>query len=121
MEILLDKSIKLSNFVKELNQVKSKKMIKHIVFFKFKNENKQAFMLEIKADLEALVSKIDELEAMEVGINFLEDESMPDFALTSSFTSMENLKVYANHPDHVLVVNKIKEMATERSAVDYIV
>ncbi|MEN8138123.1 MAG: Dabb family protein [Bacteroidota bacterium] len=94
-------------------------MIKHIVLFKFKDTKKENFMKEIKQDLENLVNTIEELKEMEVGLNFLEDNSMPDLVLTSTFENREGLEVYRTHPEHVKVVEKIKPMATDRSVVDY--
>ncbi|MCK5824918.1 MAG: Dabb family protein [Ichthyobacteriaceae bacterium] len=94
-------------------------MIKHIVAFKFKNDNKETFMQEVKRDLENLVEIIEELKSMEVGINYVEDQTMPDLSLYSTFENKEGLKVYSTHPEHVKVVTKIKTMATNRWVVDY--
>jgi coproporphyrinogen III oxidase-like Fe-S oxidoreductase len=94
-------------------------MIKHIVLFKFKEENKTEFMKQAKQELESLVDKIEELKAMEVGISYLEDDSMPDLSLTSTFENKEGLKVYATHPEHLKVVDLIKPMAIGRWVVDY--
>jgi coproporphyrinogen III oxidase-like Fe-S oxidoreductase len=94
-------------------------MIKHIVLFKFKEENKTEFMKQAKQELESLVDKIEELKAMEVGISYLDDDSMPDLSLTSTFENKEGLKVYATHPEHLKVVDLIKPMAIGRWVVDY--
>ena len=94
-------------------------MIKHIVLFKFKDENKKAFMKQAKQELEDLVEKIDELKGMEIGINYLGDNSMPDLSLTSTFENKEGLKIYATHPEHMKVVDLIKPMAIGRWVVDY--
>jgi coproporphyrinogen III oxidase-like Fe-S oxidoreductase len=94
-------------------------MIKHIVLFKFKEENKTEFMKQAKQELESLVDKIEELKAMEVGISYLEDDSMPDLSLTSTFENKEGLKVYATHPEHLKVVDLIKPMTIGRWVVDY--
>lgn len=94
-------------------------MIKHIVLFKFKDENKDVFMNQAKQELENLVDKIEELKSMEVGINYLEDENMPDLSLSSSFENKEGLKIYATHPEHLKVVELIKPMAIGRWVVDY--
>ena len=94
-------------------------MIKHIVLFKFKEENKEVFMKQAKQELENLVEKIDELKAMEVGINYLDNDEMPDLSLTASFENKEGLKVYATHPEHLKVIDLIKPMAIGRWVVDY--
>lgn len=94
-------------------------MIKHIVLFKFKDENKTEFMKQAKQDLEDLVDKIEELKKIEIGINYLEDENMPDLSLTATFENKDGLKVYATHPQHLKVVELFKPMATGRWVVDY--
>ncbi len=94
-------------------------MIKHIVLFKFKEENKEVFMKQAKQELEDLVDTIDELKGMEIGINYLGDDKMPDLSLTSTFDNKEGLKVYATHPAHLKVVQLIKPMAIGRWVVDY--
>jgi len=94
-------------------------MIKHIVLFKFKNEDKKNFMKQAKQELENLVDKIDELKGMEIGINLLADDTMPDLSLTSTFENQEGLKIYATHPEHLKVVDLIKPMAIGRWVVDY--
>jgi len=94
-------------------------MIKHIVLFKFKDENKEVFMKQIKEELENLTGIIEELKGMEVGLNFLSNNDMPDLSLTSTFDNKEGLSVYANHSEHLKVVAKIKPMAIGRWVVDY--
>lgn len=94
-------------------------MIKHIVLFKLKEENKIEFMNEVKKDLEDLVEKIDELKGMEIGITFLENENMPDLSLYSTFENEEGLAAYVKHPEHQKVVEKFKTMVISRSVVDY--
>jgi hypothetical protein len=94
-------------------------MIKHIVLFKFKDINKISFMQEAKTDLENLVNSIEELKGMEIGINYLTDDNMPDLSLTSTFENKEGLEVYKTHPEHLKVVEKIKPMAIGRWVVDY--
>lgn len=96
-------------------------MIKHIVLFKFKDENKEAFMKQVKQELEDLVEKIEELKGMEIGINYLADDKMPDLSLTSTFDNKDGLKIYATHPEHLKVVDLIKPMAIGRWVVDYVV
>ncbi len=97
-------------------------MIKHIVLFKFKNDlpepDKKQKLEAIKADLEALTEKVETLKNMEVGINFNPDEKY-DLALTSEFESMEGLKAYATHPEHLKAGAVIREILEARACVDY--
>ena len=94
-------------------------MIKHIVFIKLKEENKQQNALKIKALLEELPSKIEGLLDMEVGINFDKAERAMDLSLYSSFNSKEDLDIYATHEEHKKVVTVIKACAEYTKVVDY--
>ncbi|WP_462317317.1 Dabb family protein [Marinilabilia sp.] len=97
-------------------------MIKHIVLFKFKTDlpeaEKKQKMESIKSDLEALTKKVETLKKMEVGLNCNPGEKY-DLALTSEFETMEGLKAYAVHPEHVKAGAAIREILEERACVDY--
>ena len=94
-------------------------MIKHIVFFKLKEEDRAANASKMKTILEDLVGKIDEIVALEVGIDFSDTEASYDVALYSEFKSKEALNTYAVHPLHVECVNFIKTVISSRKVVDY--
>ena len=80
-----------------------------------KNEN----ALKLKRELENLKGKINEIQEIEVGLNFNESEASCDVVLYSTFNSVEDLKVYQKHPDHVKVAEFLSELRTERRVVDY--
>ena len=96
-------------------------MVKHIVLFAFKEENKQANLERAKEMLEALVEKIPPLKAMEVGINFSQEERAMDLSLYATLEDQAGLEVYATHPAHLEVVKFIKSVATASKVSDYIV
>jgi len=95
-------------------------MVVHIVMFKFRDENKEENIQKVKDALNDLVEKIGELQSLEVGINFNESERAFDLSLYSTFHSKEDLKVYATHPEHLKVVELIREVTIESKVVDYI-
>ncbi len=92
-------------------------MVKHIVFWKLKEENKAENAKEIKKRLEALIPKIDVIKKLEVGIN--ENGGEYDAALVSEFSSYDDLKTYDSHPEHLKVRQFIGGAAVQRAAVDY--
>jgi len=94
-------------------------MIVHIVMFKFRDENKSANIEMIENKLNALVEKIDSLVSMEVGVDFNGSERAFDLVLTSTFETKEDLKSYALHPEHLKVLELIKEVTVETKVVDY--
>ena len=95
-------------------------MIVHIVMFKFKEENKALNMARVQKKLEDLEESIDVLKSMEVGINFNESERAMDMSLYSTFETQRDLKTYQEHPEHLKVVELIKEVTKESRVVDYI-
>jgi hypothetical protein len=96
-------------------------MVKHIVMFNFKEENKELNLLKAKEMLEALFQTVETLKKMEVGINFSEEERAMDLSLYSEFDDAEGLAEYAVHPDHLKVVEFIKAVASASKVSDYIV
>ena len=99
-------------------------MIKHIVLFQLKpfesKETKDAKLAEIKSGLLGLIDKVSVLKSIEVGLNTNPAEQY-DIALTTTFDSMEDLEIYAKHPDHVAVGKIVREVLEARSCVDYII
>lgn len=97
-------------------------MINHIVLFKVKDypQNEKAKVVEeLKALLESLKDKIKEVKYLEVGTNYELDAKSYDIALISHFATLEDLDTYRVHPEHLKVVDRIKETTSERAAVDY--
>ena len=96
-------------------------MVKHIVMFDFKDENKQENLLKAKRMLEALVDTVPSLKSMEVGLNFSEEERAMDLSIITTFDDKEGLALYANHPEHLEVVAFIKTVVSQSKVSDYIV
>lgn len=95
-------------------------MLVHIVMFQFKEENKEANLVRVKAMLEALPLQIETLKSMEVGIDISHSDRSFDLVLTSMFEDQAGLDVYAPHPAHQEVVSVIKEVTSLSKVVDYI-
>ncbi|WP_294964954.1 Dabb family protein [Sulfurimonas sp.] len=95
-------------------------MIVHIVMLKFKDENKEANIQEVKKRLNTLVELIPALKTMEVGVDFAQSERSFDLSLYSTFLNKEDLQTYAVHEEHVSVVKLIKAVTLESKVVDYI-
>ena len=93
-------------------------MIKHIVFFKLSEEGiKQKDLLVRK--LNSLKDDINFIRALEVGINFAQEDRAFDLSLTVIVDSKEALNDYAKHEKHLIVVEFIKSLNTESKVVDY--
>lgn len=97
---------------------RTKKVIKHIVMWRIKDKDQEA-MKKIKTDLEGLKGKIEEIKAIEVGIDFNGSDAAYDLVLYSEFDNKEGLVTYQSHPEHVKVGQFIKSVTVSRTVVDY--
>jgi hypothetical protein len=88
--------------------------------FKFQDENKALNLAKVKHRLEKLEEQIDVLKSMEVGMNFTDSPRAYDLSLYSTFDTRADLKIYAEHEEHLKVVELIKEVTVDSKVVDYV-
>ena len=97
-------------------------MVKHIVLFKLKDslskEEKCDVMNRFKVAIEALPEKISVIRKVFVGLNMNEAETW-DICLESEFDTLDDVKLYATHPDHVSAAGILKDAKQDRACVDY--
>lgn len=97
-------------------------MVKHLVLFKLKDEvpaaQKEAVMLAFKQAIEALPAKISVIRKIEVGLNMNPGEVW-NIALYSEFDTLDDVKFYAAHPDHMAAGKLLAEVKESRACVDY--
>lgn len=100
-------------------------MLKHIVLFKLKEsaegnskEKNAARMIEM---LHGLKSSIPQIRHLEAGANVVQSDAAYDVAIYSEFANEQDLKTYANHPEHLRVVEFVKKVVEGRVAVDYLI
>lgn len=97
-------------------------MVKHIVLFKLKDEApaeaRLAAMNAFKAAIEALPAKMPFIRSIEVGLNINPAETW-SIALYSEFDSLDDVRRYAVHPDHVAAGKLLAEVRESRACVDY--
>jgi hypothetical protein len=94
-------------------------MIRHIVFFKFREgvgEEKQARLINA---LESLKAKIPLVKELEVGRDVAGKPNSYDIALNSVFDNFDDVEGYAVHPDHVEVVKLVRELCESSVKVDF--
>lgn len=97
-------------------------MVKHIVLFKLREdvpaEQRLEAMRSFKAAIEALPERISCIRKVEVGLNVNPSEAW-NIALYSEFDSLDDVKRYAVHPDHVAAGKLLAEVKESRACVDY--
>lgn len=97
-------------------------MIRHIVMWKFKDEAEGMKKSEITAKvadmLNALKGKVPVLRDLEVGASVTQGDMHYDMALIVTVDKLEDLPLYANHPEHLKVRDFISKVRTERVTAD---
>lgn len=94
-------------------------MIRHLVMWKLKDNNKADNLQEMKKQLLSLKDKIDIIRSIEVGIDINRSDVAYDIALVTTFDSKEDLQTYQKHPDHVKVAEFVGQVRDKRAVVDY--
>ena len=93
-------------------------MIRHVVMWKFKEENKKANMEHAREILYALKPVITELRRMEIGFDFSCTDMSYDMMLVTEFDSLEALHTYKVHEAHVAVAQYVAKVTTARVVLD---
>jgi len=94
-------------------------MIVHIVMFKFREDNRDANIIEAQERLNNLINLVPSLDSMEVGVDFDRSDRAMDLVLTTIFQTKDDLKEYATHPKHLEVIEFIKSVTEYTKVVDY--
>jgi len=85
------------------------------------DQNVEMISREIKQLLEALVPSIEPLKALEVGLNISKKPSAYHLVLIADFDDEAGLDAYRLHPDHVKILDRVKDTVEKISAVDFFV
>lgn len=98
-------------------------MIKHLVMFKFKEEaegcTRKENMQTAKKMLENLEEKIPQIQYLKVSTMIVAGTSSFDLVLDTSFNNVEDLDIYQNQEDHMVVKGFMKKVVDKREMIDY--
>jgi hypothetical protein len=94
-------------------------MLKHIVFMKFKPAVTAPDIDQLKQALGGLPAVIPEIKEFVFGQDILRTERSWDFALVSTFENVDAMNRYQVHPDHQIVVQKVRAMCDAIVVVDF--
>ena len=98
-------------------------MVKHIVMWKFcdsaQGQSKEENMAKVKDMLFALVDIIPQIKSMDIGFDITHSEMSMDLVLLTEFESVEDMKTYANHPEHLKVSKFVRSVIESRRVIDY--
>ena len=93
-------------------------MIKHIVMFRLHDKTQENIERALNS-LKSLEGAIESLRFIEVGLDFKKSERSYDIVLTTHFDDKEGLRLYANHPNHLPVLQTMRELSASSIVVDY--
>lgn len=101
-------------------------MIRHIVMWKLKEEasgaTKEKNAEKLKLILEGLRTNIDEIKAVEVGIQINPDnDEAYDVVLICDFENELDFQMYTRNPHHKKAIRFIESVTEKRRFVDYLV
>jgi hypothetical protein len=95
-------------------------MIRHVVFFKFKQGIGEEKIVDLEKSLAALPPEIPEILSYEFGRDEVRSERSYDLALVSTFNDLDAMQHYQKHPDHQLVLKKVNDLCESVLAVDFV-
>lgn len=94
-------------------------MLRHIVMMKFNEKGEAENSADrIKRMLVDLLKTVEPLKKMEVGVSDFKNNSFR-LVLTADFDDEAGLNIYRVHPDHVKILDYVKEVVEQVVAVDY--
>ena len=97
-------------------------MIRHIVMWKFKPEGegntKEKNMELVRDRLYALLPIIPQIKRMEIGLDITHTDMSMDLCLLTEFDSVEDMKFYAGHPEHLKVSAFVRSVIESRVVLD---
>ncbi len=93
-------------------------MLKHVVVMKFKSGASEDDVKDLEKGLGSLPGVIPEIKQFEFGRDLRPERSF-DFCLVSAFDDVGALKRYQGHPDHVVVLKKVRSLCESVQAADF--
>jgi diamine N-acetyltransferase len=89
----------------------------HIVLFKFKKPTSAALAKAVDL-LRGLDGKIAELRSIEVGLDVVHSGRSYDLGLITRFDRLADLKVYQEHPEHLIVLDYLRSVVSASVSLD---
>ena len=98
-------------------------MVKHIVMWTLAEsaggKSKEENLEEVRIRLQGLKASIDDIQSLEVGINFNSTEDAFDIVLVTDFQDKGALARYQEHPEHIKVRDFLRKVRLKHTVVDY--
>jgi hypothetical protein len=94
-------------------------LLQHYVFLKYREGTTEGHIAAFCERMLALRATIGEIEHLEIGRDELHDERSWDLVLIMEFASVEALRAYQRHPDHLAVMVFNDPLVANVASVDF--
>jgi hypothetical protein len=94
-------------------------MLQHYVFIKYRAGTDEAHIASFSQRMLALRPLIAEIEHLEIGRDILHDARSWDLVLVMRFASVEALRRYQQHPEHLKVMEFNQPRVDAVGSVDF--
>jgi hypothetical protein len=94
-------------------------MLRHYVFLKYRDGTSDGHVTAFCERLLALRGTIEEIEHLEIGRDELHDARSWDMVLIMEFASLDALRAYQRHPQHLAVMAFNAPFVTNLGSVDF--
>ena len=94
-------------------------MLRHYVFLKYRDGTSDGHVTAFCERLLALRGTIEEIEHLEIGRDELHDARSWDMVLIMEFASLDALRAYQRHPQHLAVMAFNAPFVTGLGSVDF--
>jgi hypothetical protein len=95
-------------------------MLQHYVFIKYRAGTDDAHVAEFSSRMLALRGVSPEILHLEIGRDILHDARSWDLVLIMRFASVETLRHYQRHPEHVSVMDFNQPRVEAVASVDFL-
>ena len=94
-------------------------MLRHYVFLKYRHDTSDGHVTAFCARMLALRDAIDSIEHLEIGRDELRDSRSWDLVLIMEFASVEALRAYQRHPQHLALMAFNEPFVADVASVDF--
>ena len=94
-------------------------MLRHYVFLKFRDDTSDGHLAAFCERMLALRGAISEIQHLEIGRDELRDARSWDLALIMEFASVEALRAYQRHPQHLALMAFNNPFVANVASVDF--
>jgi len=94
-------------------------MLEHYVFLKYREGTSATHVASFCERMRALPDSIEQIRRLEIGRDELHEARSWDLVLIMAFDSVDALRAYQAHPEHVALMNFNNRFVSDVASVDF--